>query len=80
MEPCLPPLDTPMTVKFQKISLVLALGTYHIHVCLVFLNTLMHNYCKFGNFREGLFSRNFAYAKCREIKILTKWRDHSVVC
>ena len=22
-------------------------------------------YCNFGNFREGLFSRNFAYAKLR---------------
>ena len=29
-------------------------------------------YCKFGNFREGLFSRNFVYAKFRENKILAK--------
>ena len=39
-------------------------------------------YGKFGNFREGfifarvLFSRNFAYAKFRENKILAKWRHH----
>ena len=37
------------------------------------------NYCKFGNFREGLFSRNFAFAKFREIKTLAKWQNHSVV-
>ena len=29
-------------------------------------------YCRFGNFREGLYSRNFAYAKFRENKILAK--------
>ena len=29
-------------------------------------------YCKFGIFREGLFSRNFAYAKFRENKTLKK--------
>ena len=27
-------------------------------------------YCKFGNFREGFFSRNFACAKFRENEIL----------
>ena len=31
-------------------------------------------YCKFGNFLEGLI---FAYAS--ENKILAKWRNHSVV-
>ena len=31
----------------------------------------------FGNFREGsIFAK--AYAKFREIKILAKWRNHSV--
>ena len=37
-------------------------------------------YCKFGNFREGFyFSRNFAYAKFREIKTLAKWHNQSVI-
>ena len=36
-------------------------------------------YCKFGSFREVLFSRNFSHAKFRENKIITKWRNHSVV-
>ena len=46
---------------------------------------LVRRYCKFGNFRESfifarvLFSRNFAYAKFRENKILTNWRNHSVI-
>ena len=30
-------------------------------------------------FEKVLFSRNFAYAKFRETKILAKWRNHSVV-
>ena len=30
-------------------------------------------YCKFENFREDLFSRNFAYAKFRENIALAKW-------
>ena len=30
-------------------------------------------------FARVLFSRNFAYAKFRENKILEKWRNHSVV-
>ena len=30
-------------------------------------------------FTRVLFSRNFAYAKFRENKILMKWRNHSVV-
>ena len=30
-------------------------------------------YCKFGNFAKVLFSRNFAYAKFRENKIVAKW-------
>ena len=30
-------------------------------------------------FAMVLFSRNFAYAKFRENKILTIWRNHSVV-
>ena len=30
-------------------------------------------------FARVLFSRNFAYAKFRENKILAKWRNHSVV-
>ena len=30
--------------------------------------------CKFRNFREG-----FIFAKFREIKILAKWQNHSVV-
>ena len=29
-------------------------------------------------FARVLFSRNFAYAKFRENKILAKWRNHSV--
>ena len=36
-------------------------------------------YCKFGSFREVLFSRNFIHAKFRENKIIAKWRNHSVV-
>ena len=36
-------------------------------------------YCKFGSFREVLFSRNFSHAKFRENKIIAKWRNHSVV-
>ena len=36
-------------------------------------------YCKFGNFRKGLFSWNFTYAKFCENKILTKWLNHSVI-
>ena len=36
-------------------------------------------YCKFVNFREGLFSRNFAYVRFRENEIFTKWRNHSVI-
>ena len=36
-------------------------------------------YCKFGSFREILFSRNFSHAKVRENKIIAKWRNHSVV-
>ena len=40
---------------------------------------LCKKYCKFGNFREGFISRNFAYAKFRENKILTNGRNHSVV-
>ena len=31
------------------------------------------------SFARFLFSRNFTYAKFRENKILTKWRNHSVV-
>ena len=31
-------------------------------------------YCKFGNFCEGLFSRNFANVEFREIKTFAKWR------
>ena len=30
-------------------------------------------------FARTLFSRNFAYAKFRENKTLTKWQNHSVV-
>ena len=30
-------------------------------------------------FARVLFSRNFAYAKFSENKILAKWRNHSVV-
>ena len=30
-------------------------------------------------FERVLFSRDFAYAKCRENQILAKWRNHSVV-
>ena len=33
-------------------------------------------YCKFGSFREVLFSRNFSHAKFRENKIIAKWRNH----
>ena len=36
-------------------------------------------YCKFGSFREVLFSRNFSHAKFRENKIIAKWRNHYVV-
>ena len=32
--------------------------------------------CKLENFREGLFSRNFTYAKFGENKILVKWRNY----
>ena len=35
-------------------------------------------YCKFRNFCEVIFSRNFAYAKFHENKILAKWLNHSV--
>ena len=31
-----------------------------------------------GIFTRVLFSRNFAYAKFRENKIVAKWRNHSV--
>ena len=34
---------------------------------------------EFGNIRDGLFSRNFAYAKFRENRILAKWQNHSVI-
>ena len=34
--------------------------------------------CKFGNFREGLFSRNFAYAKFRENKTFAKINPHEM--
>ena len=30
------------------------------------------------SFERVLFSRNFAYAKFRENKILAQWRNHSV--
>ena len=36
-------------------------------------------YCKYGNFREGFISRNFADAKFRENKALAKWRNHYIV-
>ena len=36
------------------------------------------NYCKFGNFREGLYSRTFAYTKFRENKILS-WRNNAAI-
>ena len=36
-------------------------------------------YCKFGNFREGFNSRNFAYAKFRENKARANWLKHSVI-
>ena len=36
-------------------------------------------YCKFGSFRNVLFSRNFSHAKFRENKIIVKWRNNSVV-
>ena len=39
---------------------------------LVTTETRLRPYCKLGNFREGLISRNFAYAKFRENKYLAK--------
>ena len=35
--------------------------------------------CKFGSFREVLFSRNFSHAKFRENKIIVKRRNNYVV-
>ena len=41
--------------------------------------TIKMAYCKFGNFREGLISRNFADAKFCENKALTKWQKRFVL-
>ena len=44
----------------------------NIQISFIPEETLNAVYCKFGDFREGLFSRNFAYAKFRENEILAK--------
>ena len=40
---------------------------------------ILSAYCKFGSFREVLFSRNFSHSKFRENKKIAKWQNHSVV-
>ena len=60
-------------------------GGFFVVVFFIFLlgpkgtGGIISAYCKFGSFREVLFSRNFSHAKFRENKIIAKWRNHSVV-
>ena len=46
-----------------------------LHVAKVFMKSTVNSEI----FSRVLFSRNFAYAKFHENKILAKWRNHSVV-
>ena len=62
-----------LAVPWVCLQFVIVLFPDHTHFFVLLA------YCKFGNFREGLFSRNFAYAKFRENKILAKCRNHYVV-
>ena len=53
-------------------------------VGLMILGLIMYRYFQQNNvnpeiFATVLFSRNFAYAKLHENKILAKWRTHSVL-
>ena len=60
-------------VGISKLKIVLPCPYYKLFLSLNIV------YCKFKNFVRALFSRNFAYAKFCENKILMNWINHSVV-
>ena len=54
-----------MTLALKPLNVLIK-----VDMCVKNFKNQTREYCRFGNFQDGLFSRNFAHAKFRENEAL----------